>query len=227
MFFLFYSLSAQDEENTNNIVISKKKVEQLVSDWEKKSMSVASDKERQKIIDKEVYDTVLYNEALKIGLDKNDMDIRKHLITKMAFVTYDTSELPKPSDEVLKKFMIENPKKYRQEEKISFTQNFMGVDTTHFEKTYTLSKFEASTVFGDAFSKALFELNKDGKTHKIESAYGVHDVQVVAKSKVALKPFESVKEELEADYLNKQREAHNKVSYEALKSKYNIDVEDK
>lgn len=227
LFFLFYSFSQNAQENENSIVISQERVAQLTSAWEKKFVRIPTKIEKQKIIDEEIYQLVLYREALKIGLDKNDLDIRKHLVEKMAFVTYDTNEHLVPSDEVLKKFMAENPKKYREEEKVSFTQSFTGVDTAHFKKEYTLTKFEASNIFGEPFTEALFKLKADGKIYKLESTYGVHEVLVTAKPKAEPKTFSLVKEELQNDYLSAQREVQNRALYEKLKSQYKINIEEK
>lgn len=227
LLFLFYSFYSKNEEDNNRIVISKERIMQLTSQKEKEFLRLLSTEEKQELIDKEVYLTVLYKEALKIGLDKSDVDIKGHLAKKMEFVTYDRYEFPSPSDEVLKKFMVENAKDYKEEEKIHFTQNMMGSDTTLFEKAYTLTAFEVSTIFGRDFSQALFTLQSDGKIHKLESTYGVHEVQVTQKSIAQLKDFDTIKEKLQDDYLRVQRDQKNKVAYEALKSQYSIQIKEK
>ena len=227
LLFLFYSFSAPSQERENSIVISKERVEQLVSDSEKKLLSILTKEEKQKLIDQEIYETVLYKEALKTGLNISDVDLKRHLVDKMAFVLYDTYELPNPSDEVLEKFMLKNSDDYREEEKIHFTHNTMGSDIGDFEKEYTLTLFETSTVFGRLFSEVVFKLEVDGKVHKLESDYGVHEVKIIEKSVPKLKVFDSIKEKLKEDYLNEQREQKNKAIYEALKLQYSISLEEK
>ena len=227
LLFLFYSFSQHDENTENSIVISKGRIEQLTSDWEKKFFRTPTKEEKQKMIENEIYQTVLYREALKIGLDKNDDEIKRRLAQKMEFVAYDTYELPLPSDEVLKKFMREHPEKYKEEGKIHFTQNMVGSDTTEFEKEYTLTKFEAGNIFGRPFAEVLFTLKPDGKVHKIESTYGVHEVRVIERPIEKPKAFDTVKEKLKDDYLSLQREQKNRAIYEKLKSQYNISIEEK
>ena len=227
LLFLFYSFSAPSQEDENSIVISKERIEQLISDSEKKLLSILTTEEKQKMIDQEIYETVLYKEALKTGLDISDVDLKRHLVDKMAFVLYDTYEIPTPSDEVLEKFMLKNADDYREEVKINFTQSAMGLDIGTFEKEYTLTLFETSTVFGRLFSEVVFKLEVAGKIHKLESDYGVHEVEVLAKPIPKLKVFDTIHEKLKDDYLNEQREQKNKAIYEALKSQYNISVEEK
>ena len=227
LLFFFYAFSEHSEEEQNNIVISKKRIEQLTSEWGKKNFSIPTKVEKKEIIDKEIYQRVLYREALKIGLDKNDNTIKGHLAQKMEAVVFDTQELQVPSDEELKIFMKAHLDKYREEEKIEFTQNMIGTDTTLFEKRYVLTAFEINNIFGRSFSEALFNLKADGKTYKIESEYGIHEVQIVNKFIAKQKTFDMVKEKLKDDYLKLQREAKNKETYEVLKSQYDINIEEK
>ena len=119
-----------------------------------------------------------------------------------------------------------HPKKYAEEGKIHFTQNMTNTDTEEFEKEYTLTKFEVSNIFGRTFAEALFNLKVDGKVHKLESEYGVHDVEIKSKSIAKLKAFDAIKEKLKEDYLNVQREQKNKMMYEKLKAQYAISIEE-
>ena len=227
LLFLFYALSTSDEAYDNSIVISKEKIEKLTSVWEKKSLSIITAKEKQKLIDKEIYRSVLYKEALKTGLEINDDYLKSHLADKMAFVLYDTYTLETPSDEVLKKFMQKNPKNYREQAKITFRHKFMGESETTFENEYTVNEFEADNIFGRAFSEELFKLEVDSKVQMLESDYGIHEIIITHKPKGVLKAFSEVKEDVKKDYLNIQREAKNKAIYEKLKSEYSISVEEK
>ena len=226
LLFLFYSVSQHKEENENRIVVSKERIAQLTSAWEKKFFRTPTKEEKQKMIENEIYTRVLYNEALKLGLDKNDNEIKIRLAQKMEFIAYDTYELPTPKDDVLKKFMLTHPEKY-EEKKIHFTQSMLGADTGEFEKEYTLTKFTASNIFGRLFAETLFKLEADGKVHTIESEYGVHDINIIKTSIVKPKNFDAVKEKLKDDYLNAQKEQKNKAIYKKLKSQYTVIIEEK
>ena len=226
LLFLFYSFTERNEDTQDKIVISKERIKQLVSQWEKNSFSVATEKEKKKIIEKEIYQRVLYREALKTGLDKNDDTIKGHLALKMEELVFNTADLQTPGDEELKKFMQKHLDKYREEQKITFTQNMISEGKDPFEKSYTLTAFEATNIFGQSFSDRLFSLPVDGKTYKIESDYGVHEVRITEKPKPRLKTFEAVKQKLIDDYLKQQREEKNKKIFERLKSQYSIDIEE-
>lgn len=227
LLFVLYFFVQGAEESENSIVISQERIAQLTEASEKKLLSILTKEEKVKLVDKEIYERVLYEEALKIGLDKNDPDMRSHLAKKMEFVLYDTEELSVPSDEVLKKFMIDNPKDYRKEAKVSFTQTFMGSSAESFDESYTLNAFEASNIFGRAFAEELFKLEADKKAETLESDYGIHEVVITSKPTSELEAFAKIKEQVQEDYLSQQRVEKNKVIYEAIKLEYNINVEEK
>jgi len=225
VFFFVYASMQKEEKSANTILISQKKITQLIATWEKKFFRPPTAEEKQEMIDNEIYQTVLYKEALKIGLDKNDVIIKRRLSQKMEFVTYDTSSLPTPSNEILKAFMHKYPQKYSKEAKIHFSQKMEGSNATLFEPQYTLSKFNTTRLFGRSFANSLFELKKDVKEHKIKSAYGIHHVKIIDISPTTLKAFESVKNQVKNDYMSEERSKQNKAIYAILKSQYTIEIE--
>jgi hypothetical protein len=227
LIFIVFDLTNSESEDENSIVISKKRVEQLTSEWEKKNLSVATQKVKKEIIDKEIYRNVLYKEAIKVGLDRSDNTIKDHLAKKMEAVVFDTNEFAPPGNDELKNFMQKNIQKYLNEQNITFQQNMIGSETSHFEKEYTVTKFEAGNIFGRTFAKALFDLKEDGKVHKLESDYGVHEIKIIKKPTPTPKTFDEIKEKLKDDYLRWKQEEKNRETYEELKSQYDIIIKEK
>jgi len=225
LLFISYSFFKWYEDTQNHIVISKERIVQLTSQKEKELLRLLSKEEKEEIIEKEIYEEVLYKEALKRGLNNNNVDIKGDLVKKMELVIYNTYELPVPSDEALKAFMLENRKNYLKEERIHFIQSMIGRNVKHFKKEYDLTTFEVNNIFGRSFAEVLFGLETDEKVHKVESTYGVHEVQVIEKVIGEVKDFNVVKEKLLDDYLRKQREQKNRAIYESLKSQYRISIE--
>ena len=227
LLFSFYAFTQEGGDGENSIVISKERVAQLNSAWSKASLTLPGLEDKKQILDKEIYQRVLYKEAVKTGLDKFDNTIKGHLAQKMEALIFDTQDFDEPSEEALRAYMQTHADKYAEDVKVSFEQQMLDSSTSTFEKQYTLSSFEASNIFGRAFAEGLFYLKADGKTHKLESDYGVHEVQVTKKPVPKLKSFDSVKEKVKEDYLKAKREEKNKEIFEALKSHYSITIEEK
>jgi hypothetical protein len=227
LIFIVFDFTNSNSEDENSIVITKKRVEQLITEWEDKNLSVATQNVKQEIIDKEIYTNVLYKEAIKIGLDKSDNTIKGHLAKKMEAVVFDTDEFAPPSSDELKSFMQKNIEKYLNEQNITFQQKMIDSDTSHFEEEYTVTKFQASNIFGRTFAQALFDLKEDSKVHKLESDYGVHEVKIIKKPKPTPKDFDEIKEKLKDDYLRWRQDEKNREVYEELKSQYDISIKEK
>ena len=54
-------------------------------------------------------DEVLYREALALGLDENDDEVRTRLIEKMNYLTQDLADPEPSSEEALRQFYDANP----------------------------------------------------------------------------------------------------------------------
>jgi hypothetical protein len=69
-----------------------------------------SESELAALIEPTIKEEVLYREAIKLGLDQNDAQVRRRLIEKMNFLTQDLAgEVAPPDDATLAAFMAEHP----------------------------------------------------------------------------------------------------------------------
>ena len=71
-----------------------------------------------------VNEEILYREALKLELDKNDRIIKRRLAQKVEFLKQDDRQ---PSSADLEKFYNENQSKYVVEDLFSFSHYFFSV----------------------------------------------------------------------------------------------------
>jgi len=113
LFFLYSQLNNNEEQSdTQQIIIDKSKVEVLSNAFMEENGIAPSQKEIQKLLEKDIREEILYHEAISQGLDKNDRVIRHRLAQKMTYLFEDVSMLDEPSDEVLKAYLQENPEKF-------------------------------------------------------------------------------------------------------------------
>jgi hypothetical protein len=75
-----------------------------------------------------IRDEVLYREALRLGLDTNDIVVRRRLVQKMEYLL-DGMTLPEaPSEAELAAYHRDNAARYEKPAAQSFTQIFIGLD---------------------------------------------------------------------------------------------------
>jgi len=80
------------------------------------------------LIDARVREEVLYREALALGLDGDDVVVRRRMVQKMELLTQDLAVMSDPTDDELRRFLADNRARYRTPDRISFTQVFFSVD---------------------------------------------------------------------------------------------------
>jgi hypothetical protein len=69
---------------------------------------------------------VYYHEALALGLDKDDLIIRRRLRQKMEFVTDDVVAPPQPTDDELSAYLQAHPDLFRVEQQFTFRQVYLN-----------------------------------------------------------------------------------------------------
>ncbi len=71
------------------IIVSAKRMDELVEDYRSRMGRPPTGKERQGLISEEAVDEVLYREALRLGLERGDRTVQHRLIEKIRFIDDD------------------------------------------------------------------------------------------------------------------------------------------
>ena len=121
-FFIFSQMNTGEDENAPQIIITKAKIEALANAFAKAKGRLPTAQEMQTQLEYDIREQVLYREAMAMGLDKDDMIIRRRLTQKMKYLFNDLGVVGKASEEELKKFVAEHPSKFTIPATISFAQ---------------------------------------------------------------------------------------------------------
>jgi hypothetical protein len=111
---------------SNEIVVSTGQIESLVAQFEKVWQRAPTAQERTGLIEKFVRDEVLYREALKLELDRDDPIVRRRMGQKLEFFTEDIIALAKPTTKDLTDYLEANPDAFRLESTFSFQQVYLN-----------------------------------------------------------------------------------------------------
>jgi hypothetical protein len=126
LFYLYGEPSQQDQQQT--IVVTTDYVDSLASSFSKRWNRTPSDEEMRGLVNGYVRESLLYREALAMGLDKEDHIIRRRLAQKLEFLTNDLINLTAPDDALLEQYLKDNADQFRGQDYISFTQVFIDSD---------------------------------------------------------------------------------------------------
>ena len=86
-----YALAGPDveEEFDNRIVVSAGEIDWLRTSWEKRWNRLPTPEEQAGLIKEHIRQTVFYREAIAMGLDADDLIIRRRLSQKLEFLVQD------------------------------------------------------------------------------------------------------------------------------------------
>ena len=232
----------------NDIYISDQKINNLILSWNSQVGRNPNADELINLINNLIEEEILFREALKLGLDKDDEIIRRRLAQKIIFLKRDP-DLYNPSDKELMTFFDLNRKNYIPEDLYTFEHYFFGDDASAKNKAqvsmsnlllgqsfdegiafysgssfsrYTIKKIEE--IFGIEFSKSLATLETNQWQGPIISPFGYHNVKVTSIEKFLLPNFNEVKDLVLADYIEENLDLALKEFLDQIKNQYSVAI---
>lgn len=143
----------------NTITITARDVDLMAYGWQQHFNRKPTDDELQKLINTRAKETVLYEEAKKMGLDKDDVVIKRRLVLQYRNLIEGLIIPPDPTEEELNLYFQENIDAYIPDVLMSLTQLFFDPDK------------RGESTLGDA-EKTLSELQNRKSLPDNYEAYG-------------------------------------------------------
>jgi hypothetical protein len=125
-FLLWHFLGDGRTAQPERILITPGQVERLAQQWSKTHLRPPTAEELAGLVEQEIDEEVLYREAVAMGLDRDDLVIRRRLAVKMDFLTDDVAAVATPTDEQLQTFLGQHPDKFNIESLTTFAQVYIN-----------------------------------------------------------------------------------------------------
>ena len=247
--FLDSWLDSSNRDKT--IILYDDEINSLIETWTLQVGRPPNDKDLKGIINQLIEEEILYREALKLDLDKNDIIIKRRLAQKIGFLKQEEQSKP-PTGLQLKEYFESKESEYFLDKKLSFTHLYFSKERNGAERAITSLKIiqeqdglpdsdpflvgknflnktpkEIDRDFGNAFSANIIQGTIGSWLGPFESIYGSHLVKI-SKIEEARKPvYEEVKKAVLMDYLleKKQQEIRNFI--DELKEEYEVQINPK
>lgn len=100
----------------------------LRTSFEKRWMRAPTEAELDGLVKEYIRETVLYREALAMGLDQDDTIVRRRLAQKLEFLVQDLVEVSPPSEAELEAYFEAHQEDYREPDRITFSHVFVDPD---------------------------------------------------------------------------------------------------
>lgn len=253
LFLLFDLQQEQANEAPNQIVVSSGQIEQLRGQFKRTWLRPPTATELDALIDAYIREEVYYREALALGLDRDDPQVRQRMRMKMQFLLEDLTAAETPSDELLGVYMQEHPEKFYREPQVSFQQVYLnpgkrqdlvadaqallahlksGVataslgDHTLLQDRFTLSsQSDIARSFGEDFAKQVVAMAPGEWSEPLVSQLGVHLVRVDERRAGRLPELTEVRAQVEREYLAQHRKERQERAYQELRAAYEVVIE--
>ncbi|WP_371377921.1 peptidyl-prolyl cis-trans isomerase [Thalassotalea aquiviva] len=226
--FILYSVVNPEQGGDKRIVVDDGRINHLSAMFEKNWNRQPSEQELKKIIDDYVLEEIYYRQALEMGIDKNDVMIRRRLRQKMEFFTSAAASMVEPETVELEAYLHQNADKYRTDNRYSFEQIYISTDRSHTKLTTKItqiqkalqqsymprgdasllpnkvdqaSAFNVDRSFGKDFSHKLDTLALNEWSEPLTSGLGVHFVKVTARQAGGLPSLQDVQEQVTRDWM--------------------------
>ena len=180
LIYLLYGLFGAKEYSGSErtIVVTPATIEWLQDSWEKRWNRPPTEQEMKGLIDQYVRESILYQEALNLELDKNDVILRRRLAQKFEFLTDDLINVPPPTEEELAVYFKDNIDKYKNPDLTTFTHIFFDPDK---REENTLSDAEESKSELNKLDPPPSELDQYGDPFMLQSYYPERSEQEISK----------------------------------------------
>jgi hypothetical protein len=248
-FMLYTQANAYIEKNNKQITISESQVALLQESFNKTWYRPPTQNELDAVIDGYVMDEIFFREAVAMGLDKSDPSVKRRLRQVMELMLEDYTTVYATEDQ-LRKYLSENPDKFRKEPRISFQHLYFPFENKAeaIDLLETLQKSESGegepmghpllippefeneskraigNLFGNDFTTDIFEVESNTWNGPLESPYGWHLVHVSQFTKGELPDLNEIWDQVEIEWIAERKNEMKEEQYKIMKERYTISI---
>lgn len=251
--FLFFAWRGEAvDPESRTITITEEQVEQLAANWVQTWRRPPTDAEMDGLIRDYIKEEIYYREGLRLGLDADDMVIRRRIRSKMEFLAVSEAENAKPSDAELQALLDRNPNAYAADARYTFDQIFIdGSDLTAAQKSAAqilaslakgtnwqnlgdsislprsvqdADKTRISSDFGAEFGAGLGGLTIGTWSGPVKSGFGMHIVRVRAVEASRAPTLAEARQDLENDWRSQTAQDREAKAYQSMLDNYTIKI---
>jgi hypothetical protein len=255
LFGLYSFVGKKETVEPAKIVVSAAQVENLSRGFARVWQRPPTARELQGLIEDHIRTEVYYREGKSLGLDRDDIVIRRRLQLKMEVMAEDAAAA-EPSEEELREYLAAHPDKFRSEDRVTFRHVFFSasrraapgddarqviaklaaadreIDFAALGDSFLLgdtframTRSEASRTFGGDFANQLVASEPGRWQGPIASGYGSHFIFVDERMPGTLPPLDPVRQAVSRELINARRAEAQQKLYRTLRDRYEITVE--
>lgn len=252
--FAFLAWRGSERDDPQRVVISAERVRAARDSARLVQGREPTQAELERLVEPLIREEIYYREALALGLEVDDDEVRRRLAEKMAYLTQDLADPEPASERELEEFFTSAPERFLIPALVTFEQVFfspsqrgaaladdvlaslarlrngaapadVGDRTPLPERFDDAARDRIQVLFGQAMTEAVFTLVPGEWTGPFESDFGQHVVRVLARSEPRQPTFAEAREQAAEVFAVERRNSANAAAFEEMRARYDVVVE--
>ena len=250
--FAFDHWMGRGEERSRAIEVTGDQIERLRARWLAQWGRPPTPPELEGLIEGAMDEEILYREARRLGLDREDAIVRRRLAQKLTFMLEDAGDRSAPSADAVEEYFARHAERYRRPRRTSFDHVFQSADRRTdpagdavallggigdagdggwkrlgdpfmLARTYAgTTDAEMAAAFGTGFADAVSALPIGDWKGPVESTYGMHLVRVRSRTAARAPRLDELRDRVVADLREERRREQGRAAYRALRDDYEV-----
>jgi len=251
--FAVYHWMAPVDSDGRRIVITQGVVDDLVTQHVAAKGREPSSTELNHLIESYVHDEILYREGVKLGLERDDIVVKRRVRQKIEVIAEEDASTRTPTDADLSAYLTANQARFVQPAILTFEQVFLGASTSGPEVVqavavaraalqngtdpvelgkptllpHRMSETPADLVardFGTSFAAALEKVPVGEWAGPIDSSFGAHYVRVSERTPAVAPQLAAVRDHVVREWENERRQRARTDAYARMRGEYEISM---
>lgn len=249
---LFAGASALDAMSQPVVRITQGDVEQIAASWQAMTMNPPSEDEMRGLLRERIDEEILAREAHRLGLDEDDVVIRRRLAQKMSFISDDVAVVMPATEADLLAFFEGHKDRFRLPERYTWRHVVFSAerpgdsersaaeaalrsapagedpagDPSLVPGTFSEASREAIVgEFGESFYQALASARESQWTGPVMSPFGAHLIRLESRIPASEPSYDAVREQVREAWLSEERDKRNSEMREEIRRRYRIEFD--
>src|SRR6185369_15047837 len=213
-----------------------------------------STSELNRLIESYLRDEILYREGVRLGLDRDDIVVKRRVRQKIEMIAEEAASTRAPTDADLSAYLAANQARFVQPAILTFEQVFIGASTSgpgvvHAVAVtreairqgadpeelgqptvlpHRMTRTPADLVardFGASFAAALENVPVGEWVGPIDSSFGAHYVRVSDRTPAVAPPLAAVRDHVVREWENDRRQRARNDAYAKMRGAYQVSIE--
>ena len=251
-----YRWMSPGDSGERRIVITQGVVDDLVTQHVAARGREPSTTELNHLIESYVRDEILYREGVRLGLERDDIVVKRRVRQKIEMIAEEDASTRAPTDTDLSAYLAANPARFVQPAILTFEQVFIGQPTsgpavvhavavtreglrsgadpeklgkpTLLPHRMTLTPADlVARDFGASFAAALEKVPVGEWVGPIASSFGAHYVRVSDRMPAVAPQLAAVRDQVVREWENERRQRARNDAYTKMRGEYQVSIETK